>query len=531
MVYVEHGMWEVLEVLRRAHRGEGRNSIARSTGRSRKTVRRYLRKAAELGWVAGQVEPDETLAAGVLQKVRPVAPDAAPGETEALLLTHIDTIRGWLQPKGPGERPLTLTKILDLLERQGVHASYSGLYRFAVRHCEVGRGRTTVRVADTAPGELAEVDFGKLGYVPSDLFGRVRLLYALIVTLAFSRHQYVYLTHSQRLPDLIEGLEDAWIFFGGVAARLVLDNLRAAIRRSDRYDPIFNRTFEDYAQFRGFVIDPAPVRQATGKPHVERQVPYVRENFFRGEKFVGRDNAQERVIVWCHDQAGMRVHGTTRKRPLEQFDLFERAALKPLAGERYDPPQWAVVKAHPDHHVRFGKALYSVPTAYLRREVTVRADRRLVRLYVGGALIKTHPFKEPGERSTDYTDYPKEKTAYAMRNADYMIQQAIVRGEQIGAFMGRLLEGDFPWAKLRQAQKLLRLVDKYGRGPVESACWRALSFDLVNVHRLEQIVLRGLDAPGTDVQIPRPVGHVIQKPLRFLREEGSFTHPPAPVEE
>ena len=228
----------------------------------------------------------------------------------------------------------------------------------------------------------------------------------------------------------------------------------------------------------------------------------------------------------------MRIHGTTRKRPVEQFDLFERAALKPLTGERYDPPAWAFVKAHADHHIRFGKALYSVPTAYLGRKVTVRGDRCLVRLYVNGELIKTHAVQEPGGKSTDYTDYPKEKSAYAMRNADYMVRQATHRGEHIGAFMGRLLEGTFPWAKLRQAHKLLRLVDKYGQGPMESACWRALSFDLVNVHRLEQIVLRGLDAAGPDVHTPRPVGQLIQQPLRFLREEGSFTHQPLkPMEE
>jgi len=71
MAYVEHGMWEVLEVLRRAHRGEGRNSIARSTGRTRKTVRRYLSKAAELGWAPGESEPDEGLATRVLTRCRP----------------------------------------------------------------------------------------------------------------------------------------------------------------------------------------------------------------------------------------------------------------------------------------------------------------------------------------------------------------------------------------------------------------------------------------------------------------------------
>ena len=522
MVYKEHGMWEVLEVLRRAHRGEGLKSISRSTSRSRNAVRRYLRTARGLGWTPGAVEPDERLAALVLSKLRPGSRDASPGQSEALLLPHRASVQRWLE-NSPDERgSLRLTKIHDLLDRQGVKVSYIALYRFAVKYCEFGRGQTTVRVADVSAGELAEIDFGRLGIVPDSDGGR-RVLWALVVTLVFSRHQYVHLTHSQKIPDLIDGLENAWAFFGGVTRRAVLDNLRAAICRVDRYDPTFNRTFEEYARHRDFVIDPAPPRRPTGKPHVERQVPYVRENFFRGEQFLSRDHAQVEALRWCREKAGMRIHGTTRKRPLEQFEAFERPALKPLGADRFDPPRWAELKAHPDHHVRFGYALYSVPTAYVGKKISLRADRSLVRLYFGGELIKTHPVQPPGGRHTDYTDYPKEKTAYAMRSPDYMIRQAREHGEDIGQFMAKLLAGDFPWARLRQAQKLLRLIEKYGAQHLAAACRRALSFDLINVARLETILVRALATAGSE-QRPPVQGQLIQQPLRFLRETGSFTH-------
>jgi hypothetical protein len=109
-----------------------------------------------------------------------------------------------------------------------------------------------------------------------------------------------------------------------------------------------------------------------------------------------------------------------------------------------------------------------------------------------------------------------------MRNANYMIHLSRRRGENIGAFMTRLLDGDFPWAKLRQAQKLVRLADKYGTRALDSACRRALGFELINVHRVEQIVLRGLDRDDEDTS-PAP-GKVIQGSLRFLRPSDSFTH-------
>jgi hypothetical protein len=264
---------------------------------------------------------------------------------------------------------------------------------------------------------------------------------------------------------------------------------------------------------------------ATGKPHVERQVPYVRDSFFRGESFLGRDHAQREVIRWCLGKAGGRIHGTTRKRPLDVFEAVEKAALKPLVGERFDPPRWGKVKVHPDHHIRFGYALYTAPHPYVGKEVEVRGDSRIVRIYHAGELIKTHETQPHGGRSTDYNDYPKEKTAYAMRDPNYMIRLARRRGANLGAFMTRLLEGDFPWARLRQAQKLIRLSDKYGAKALDSACRRALSFELINVHRVEQIVLRGLDHDDDDTS-PAAPGRVIQGSLRFLRQADSFTHNP-----
>ena len=219
-----------------------------------------------------------------------------------------------------------------------------------------------MRRAETAPGELAEVDFGRLGLVWDPEAERRRVHHALIVTLVHSRHQYVYVTPSQKIPDLIAGLEEAWDFFGGVPTRVVLDNLKAAVTKADRYDPVFQRTFAEYAAHRGFVIDAAVPRHATGKP-VERNVQYLRESFFRGETWLDRDHVQREAIRWCVEVAGQRTHGTTRRRPLVVFENEEKPKLRPLVAERFDPPVWAEAKVHPDHHIQFRKGLYSVPPA------------------------------------------------------------------------------------------------------------------------------------------------------------------------
>jgi len=525
MAYREVGMWEILNVLRRIGRGESKSEVKRATGHRRKTIRRYVELAGDLGWVPGLHEPNEALAAAVAEQIRPRPADAEPGASEQTLLVHRDRIKAWLTPKPNERRGLRLTKVHRLLVREGVDVPYSSLHRFAVKHCGFGGRRLTVRMAGCEAGELAEVDFGKLGLIPDPATGRRRVAHALIVTLVHSRHQYVHVTHSQQLPDLLDGLEDAWDFFGGVPARVVIDNLRPAVTKADRYDPIFQRTFEEYAAYRGFVIDAAVVRHPTGKPHVERNVQYVRENFFRGEQWLNLDHVRREAVRWCVEVAGVRTHGTTRQKPLAVFENVERPALRPLERERFDPPTWVHCKVHPDHHVHCLKALYSVPTRFVdgKTKAWVRADSKLIRIYVGNELAKTHARQPPGGRATDYDDYPPERAAYAMRDPDRMIRDARMHGDNLGCFMTELLAGPFPWAKLRQAQKLLRLGKKYGWARVDQACRRALVFDLVHVGRVERIIKQGLERqalPSAD-RAPRPVS---QLPLRFERPASHFDH-------
>jgi len=527
MAYHEVAMWEILTVLERLHRRESKTAITRATGRSRSTVRRYERLARQLGWTPDGEPPTEALAADVSRRVHP-ARDRDSGEIEAELLPHLEQIRTWLTPAPTDKRGLRLTKVHQLLTRMGVVVPYSSLHRFAVKHCAFGaRGHVTVRMAEVPPGDVAEIDFGRLGLVHDAATNRRRTLWALVVVLPASRHEYVHVTFEQTVAAVIEGLEDAWAAFGGVTRRVVLDNLRAAITKADRYDPIFQRTMEEYARHRGFILDPAPVRMPTGKPHVERAVPYVRENFFRGETWRDRGHVEEGVRVWVRDVAGQRIHGTTRRRPLELFEQVERSTLLPVVGERFDPPCWKRCTVHPDHHISFGKALYSVPTRFCRQRVWVRGDSRLVRIYADRELIKTHPTQPPGSRSTDHTDYPDTLTAYTRRDPQRLIRQAETHGVHIGRFAAELLAGVFPWAKLRQGQRLLRLGEKYGWPRLDGACQRALAFELLNVHRVERILRLDLDAaPAADAA----ASEVRIYPLRprYARADTSFTHPAHP---
>ncbi len=452
MAYRELPMIEVREVLRRFTLGDGVRAIARGTGVDRKTVAKYLRAGEGLGLRrAGPPPTDDQVQAVTMQVRAPAPPEAS--EATQVLAAHQAQIQAGLA------EGLRLTKVHRRLRAQGVPSSYSTLYRFAQAHCDFGTPHITVRVVEPPPGEAAEVDFGILGLWTDPPTGQRRRISGLLVTLCHSRYACLAVSLRQDLTAVLDGLEVAWALFEGVVHRLVVDNLKPAVTRADRYTPTLDKAFLEYAQYRGFVVDPAVPRHATGKPKVERGIPYAREDFFRGEAFRDLPDMQTRAITWCRDLAGTRIHGTTRQAPRVVFEAVERATLLPLAPEPFDRPTWARAKVHPDHHIAFRRALDSVPTRYVGQAVDVRGDRRLVRIYCRGELLKVHPVQAPGGRSTDSTDYPAERTPYALRAPDYCIRQAQDLGPAAGQFTTVLLSGTFPWVRLRQAQKLLRLAE------------------------------------------------------------------------
>jgi transposase len=422
---------------------------------------------------------------------------------------HEEVIRGWVK------HGLRLTKIADLLARRGVRVPYRTLHRFAVERCGFGqRGRVTVRVADGEPGAECQVDFGRMGVLFDPAAVRRRVVWALIFTACYSRHCFVWLSFRQTVADVIAGCEAAWGFFGGVFRVVIPDNLKAIVVDADDIEPRLNQAFVEYAQSRGFVVDPARVRHPKDKPRVERNVGYVRGSFFAGEDFADLADAHRRAEVWCRTTAGLRTHGTTQRHPAEVFAAEEAPRLRPAPVLPYDLPVYAHPKVARDHHVEVAKALYSVPGHLIGHRVEARADAQLVKLFWRGALIKVHPRQPPGGRATDPADLPEKRAGYALRDIGYLCRQADGAGASVGVYARRLLDVDLPWTRMRQVYRLLGYARRYGDGRTDTACAQALALDVVDVGLIGRILERGRE----HTQLPDPP--VAQRlPLRFARHQ------------
>jgi hypothetical protein len=216
-------------------------------------------------------------------------------------------------------------------------------------------------------------------------------------------------------------------------------------------------------------------------------------------------------------------YSRTQRRPLEHFQAEEQPVLLPAPPTPYDIPLWSEPKVARDQLVVVDKARYSIPHPYIGQWLTARADAHLVRFSARGLLIKTHPRQPPGGQSIDASDYPVERSIYAMRNVTALRRQAEQAGEVIGRYAAALLDSPLPWTRMRRVYALLGLVRRYGAARVTEACTVALAADMLDVKRLQRMLEQATPPPTTG-----PTARII--PLaRYLRPATQYALPLRPA--
>src|SRR5574340_94519 len=501
-MYREVRMVEITEVLRLWRAGVPKKRIAARLGLDPKTVRRYVTVAEGTGLAVGAEAVTEGQLRDVLLALHPGG-GRPRGDDWDRCRAQQDAIRRWLDQR------IRLTKIRKLLARQGVSLPYPTLYRFAVSELGFGRTAPTMPVADGEPGEELQLDTGWVGWLT--LIGQKRRFRAWIFTAVRSRHRFVYPTFEETTARAIEACEAAWEFFGGIFKVLIPDNTSAIITQADPLTPRITAAFLEYAQARGFHIDPARVRHPRDKGRVERAVQTVRDDGFAGEVLTTLEDARTHARHWCRGDYGLRRHSRTQRAPREHFETEEQPRLLPRPTTPYEIPLWSEPKVARDQHVQVAKALYSLPRHFLGRTLRARADQQTVRLYDGPMLVKTHARQPPGGRSTDPADFPAERSMYALRDVHALRQHAASHGEAVGRFAAALLDGPLPWTRMRRVYALLGLARRYGASRVNDACAIALAAEMLDVHRLKRMLALGDPSPpaGAPARV-LPLG-------RFLR--------------
>ncbi len=513
-------MTDILEMLVAWDAGEGPSAISARLGYSRPTVRKYTDAARALGLTrGGQRRSEADWVALTTQVMAVVAKQRVPGAVTATVAAYA----GYLE-QHVGQVQLSVLH-QRLREEQGLTASWGVFYRYVAKHWPDrlrGAPRVTIRRDDPPAGDEAQVDFFYVGLWDDPDTGRRRKLYAFLLTLSHSRHQFLYPVAAEDTMAWLEGHVAAFAFFGGAPQRVVPDNLTAGITRPDCYDPRLNRAYGELARHYGCLIDPARVAKPRDKPRVERNVQYARESFFRGRDWGALATLRTAAARWCREVAGQRLHGTTGERPVVAFQQREAAALRPLPPQPWEVARWLTALVGADCHLRVAGVDYSVPYKYVNQRLDVRLGSRTVQIYAAATLVTTHT-RQPSGRVTRLDHYPEAGQAFLRGTPALCQRHAAAIGPATDTCVATLLS-EATLTRLREAQALVRLRERYPAERLERACTRATTLGDGRYRTVRTILERELDDLPLE---PEPVG---QPTGAFLRGPAAFATPTTRME-
>jgi transposase len=474
---------DIREILIHLRAGSSNRQIERDTQIDRRTIKRYK------DWAKAQGLLENTLPS--LEELQALADQTMPKQTPPQNVSSVEPYRV-LVAQLVNENVETAA-IKCRLEERGYTGSYQAVYRF-VRTLKPQTPKATVRV-ERKPGEEAQVDFGYAGRMIDPDTGDLRRTWAFVMTLSWSRHQYVEFVFDQKVETWLRVHRNAFAFLGGVPRRVVVDNLKAAIVRAVWDDPEVQQSYRDCAAHYGFLVGPCRPRTPRHKGKVEQGgVHYVKRNFLGGRKPTTITQANRDVITWCNTTAGLRVHGTTKEEPLTRFQDTEQARLQPLPETPYDMAVWKKVKLNRDCYVQFDHAYYSAPHRLVEQQVWACGGIQFVRIYtLDHELLATHDrAQRPGERKTHLDHLPPELVPGLTRNREDCLATAEAVGPSTLQVAKTLLD-DPVVDRVHTVGRLLKLRSRFGDERLEAACQRALYFDDPAYKTVKRILTQELE--------------------------------------
>jgi len=486
------GLMDIREMLRHIREERSDRQIGRDLGVDRRTVKRYRQWAQEQGLLDGELPNHENL----LKRLEETLPEKMPPQNNSKAEPYRERIRQLLEEK------VKVTAIYDRLKEQGYLGSYASVLRLARQIAPKPIEAFTRK--ECKPGEEAEVDFGYVGMM-KDSEGKLHKTWAFVMVMGWSRYAYVEFVFDQKVRTWLQCHRNAFEFFEGIPQRLVIDNLKSGITQALWDDPHVQMAYRECAEHYGFLILPCRPATPEHKGKVEGGVGYVQGRFMGGKDTLSLAQANRDVRKWCQEEAGMRIHGTTKEQPRRRFDEVEKGRLKPLPKTAYDISIWKKAKLYRDCHIVFDGAYYSASFRLIGQHLWMCAGASQVRLFnEKHELVATHErASKPGERKTHPDHYPAEKRPGLERTREGCLQQAIEMGPPVQQVVEKML-ADPVLDQLHQAGRLLRLSETYGKERLNAACQRALDFEDPAYKTVKGILKNSLDQEESPIPVQIP---------------------------
>jgi hypothetical protein len=499
----EKNMTDIRNIIHRLRMGQSKRHIHKELG----VYRPLIRDLNNLAIVHNWLDPESPMPSN--EEIATVWNRETPNQPHPLDL-YREQLEQW-DKKGLS------SIVIQRLLKEKCSCDIQAIRRYRAKHFP--KPIEPVMVRSTAPGRDMDLDFGELGRFLGDDNLTIRKVWLFSLRLRHSRKAYREIVLDQTVPTFLMGHVHAFEHFNGAPVNSKMDNLKAAVIRSTIDNDMINRSYQELAEYYGFIISPCLPRTPEHKGGVEGDIKYVKKNFLpyflEKQKEIGIKipkicDLRDALEKWDKETADVRIiHGVGRS-PIEIFKSEEEKALRPLPKDRWEPSLWTQCTVSKQWRIMFESAYYSVPHHLIGETVDVRITHSLVRIFHKNKEVALH------ERALKKWDYLR-KTEHAPPFHEAVLQcnreGLLALAKDIGSFTYLVADTILSHPsvdKLKPVRNMLKLAEKYSKERMEKACQRAAVCKLFSYVSIKNILKNGLDSqtiesiktPDTDKVIP-----------------------------
>ncbi len=348
-------------------------------------------------------------------------------------------------------------------------------------------------------GDKCFVDFTgkKLSYIDKST-GEVKEVEVFVAVLGGSQYTYVEAVESQRSEDFIRVLNGCFSYFGGVSQAIVCDNLKSAVTKSSKYEPVLNKNMNAFGLHYNTTVLPARAYKPQDKSLVEGAVKLVYQRIFyplEGIQFFSLSalNKAIKEKLTAYNASLFQERDYSRK---DLFEKEERAHLQPLPDQSFEIKAYRRAKVQKNSHVWLGDDgnYYSVPHTYIGQRVELQYSKTIVEVYCNYERIASHArSKIIGGYSTQKAHMPSSHQYVKGWNAAYFINWGKSKSDLVGTYIERVIKKRaYPEQAYKSCMGLQQLYKQYPKDSFEKACQRAIEYERYGYLVIKNILDKGL---------------------------------------
>lgn len=491
-------MLQIRRILQQKNQGKSNRMIARELKLSRITVNDYVKRIQETGIEIDDLLRKDDHELGLLLK--PNGPWSAQSNWRYEdLMSRLPELSNQLT------QPHTTRMVLyeDYIKIVPEGYSYNQFCEHFSRYLDT---KKAVMILDHNPADCMMFDFaGDTVEVVDIHTGEITKHSVLVCVLPFSAYTYVEILRTAQREFLLNALDNALSYIGGVPKSLKTDNMAQIVKKANRYEPSFDELANQWSCHYDTTLMAARVRKPRDKASVESHVYAVYNRIYaplRNRIFHSIEQANEafREQLDLFNARKMQRYDHSR---WDRFVEHEKPLLLPLPATPFVLKHSVNAKVQRNYHVLLGedRHYYSVPFQHIGQEMQIVYDIHNVEIYFKAVRIVSYQRNRQRNGHTTLEEHMPSHHKYSKRakgwSREYFIEQATNVGENTKRVISKILEQrSFVEQSYLSCLGLLRLGGKYGNERLEAACLRALGGYKVSYRIVKNILERNLDTLG-----------------------------------